>query len=62
MDLSIRLCYIIIVVDSGVWLSLVERFVRDEEVARSNRVTPTMYAPVIRTGAFVFQIITGFLI
>src|SRR5581483_5883145 len=25
----------------GAWLSLVERFVRDEEVARSNRVAPT---------------------
>ena len=25
----------------GVWLSLVERFVRDEEVAGSNPVTPT---------------------
>ena len=25
----------------GVWLSLVERFVRDEEVACSNLVTPT---------------------
>jgi hypothetical protein len=24
----------------GAWLSLVERFVRDEEVARSNRVAP----------------------
>jgi len=26
----------------GAWLSLVERFVRDEEVARSNRVAPTI--------------------
>ena len=26
---------------AGVWLSLVERFVRDEEVACSNLVTPT---------------------
>ena len=26
----------------GVWLSLVERFVRDEEVAGSNPVTPTI--------------------
>jgi ATP-dependent Clp protease ATP-binding subunit ClpA len=26
--------------DLGAWLSLVERFVRDEEVARSNRVAP----------------------
>ena len=25
----------------GVWLSLVECLVRDQEVARSNRVTPT---------------------
>ena len=41
MDLQRQLCYIIDVVNNGVWLSLVERFVRDEEVARSNRVTPT---------------------
>ena len=27
---------------AGVWLSLVERFVRDEEVACSNLVTPTI--------------------
>ena len=27
----------------GVWLSLVERFVRDEEVAGSNPVTPTIF-------------------
>ena len=26
----------------GVWLSLVECLVRDQEVARSNRVTPTI--------------------
>ena len=26
----------------GVWLSLVERYVRDVEVASSNLVTPTM--------------------
>ncbi len=26
----------------GVWLSLVERFVRDEEVVGSNPVTPTV--------------------
>ena len=28
---------------SGVWLSLVERYVRDVEVAGSNPVTPTLY-------------------
>ena len=28
---------------SGVWLSLVERYVRDVEVAGSNPVTPTIY-------------------
>ncbi len=41
MDLFIRLCYLICVANYGVWLSLVERFVRDEEVACSNHVTPT---------------------
>ncbi len=30
------------VVDFGVWLSLVERCVRDAEVASSNLVTPTI--------------------
>src|SRR5580700_6680624 len=29
----------------GAWLSLVERFVRDEEVARSNRVAPKFFHP-----------------
>ena len=29
----------------GAWLSLVERFVRDEEVARSNRVAPICAPP-----------------
>ena len=46
MDLMCGLCYIIHVADNGVWLSLVERFVRDEEVARSNRVTPTIHEAV----------------
>ena len=36
----------------GVWLSLVERFVRDEEVARSNRVTPTIIETVRRQSLF----------
>jgi hypothetical protein len=30
----------------GAWLSLVERFVRDEEVARSNRVAP-IFPPLV---------------
>ena len=30
-----------IVVGNGVWLSLVERYVRDVEAAGSNPVTPT---------------------
>ena len=46
MDLSISLCYIIFVANNGVWLSLVERFVRDEEVACSNLVTPTIIKPL----------------
>ena len=29
----------------GAWLSLVERTVRDREVARSNRVAPTIIKP-----------------
>src|SRR4051812_31110634 len=56
-----QLCYI----DSfafGVWLSLVERLVRDQEVASSNLVTPTLfnfkpirdldYLPVFGSAAF----------
>ena len=34
--------YANIVPHVGVWLSLVERFVRDEEVVSSNLVTPTI--------------------
>ena len=30
----------------GVWLSLVERYVRDVEVACSNHVTPTIFKKV----------------
>jgi hypothetical protein len=33
----------------GAWLSLVERFVRDEEVARSNRVAPILHLHSRRT-------------
>ncbi len=32
----------------GAWLSLVERFVRDEEVAGSNPVAPTISSKVLR--------------
>lgn len=35
------------------WLSLVERFVRDEEVACSNHVIPTK-AQILRSELFVF--------
>lgn len=31
-----------IYIQFGVWLRLVERYIRDVEAARSNRVTPTM--------------------
>ncbi len=55
MDLATGLCYISHVVTIGVWLSLVERFVRDEEVARSNRVTPTR----LQAKACFFYTITG---
>ncbi len=41
---SDNVCYYLIA-DVGVWLSLVERFVRDEEVACSNPVTPTIEKP-----------------
>ena len=36
----------------GVWLSLVERFVRDEEVACSNLVTPTNRTLIERSASF----------
>ena len=42
IDFIYLLCYFIDVANNGVWLSLVERFVRDEEVACSNHVTPIM--------------------
>ena len=42
IDFIYILCYLISVANDGVWLSLVERFVRDEEVACSNHVTPTI--------------------
>ena len=38
----------------GVWLSLVERFVRDEEVAGSNPVTPTMIKISVPFSSFFF--------
>src|SRR5580693_3639311 len=43
---------------SGVWRSLVARFVRDEEVAGSNPVTPTLHirrSPIIRWPAVCFS-------
>lgn len=42
----------------GAWLSLVERFVRDEEVARSNRVAPifSSLAVILSEGAIVLQL------
>ena len=54
MDLWFFLCYIIFVANNGVWLSLVERFVRDEEVACSNLVTPTIKTADRWTGGFLF--------
>ena len=42
IDFIYLLCYFIDVANNGVWLSLVERFVRDEEVACSNHVTPIL--------------------
>ena len=49
------MCYITIVANNGVWLSLVERFVRDEEVAWSNLVTPTNRTAGRKTGGlFLF--------
>ena len=44
IDFIYLVCYFIDVANNGVWLSLVERFVRDEEVACSNHVTPTIYS------------------
>jgi hypothetical protein len=45
----------------GAWLSLVERFVRDEEVARSNRVAPKFFLPPLcqderRRGTLVLEL------
>jgi hypothetical protein len=42
----------------GVWLSLVERFVRDEEVAGSNPVTPTILScgELIASSSFLFSL------
>ena len=57
VDLHFILCYIIYVANIGVWLSLVERFVRDEEVACSNHVTPTIKP--LMSAVFYFLIITG---
>src|SRR6185437_9385755 len=37
---------------SGVWRSLVARFVRDEEVAGSNPVTPTLRGGVVMVAGF----------
>ena len=54
VDFSFLLCYLICVANNGVWLSLVERFVRDEEVACSNHVTPTTRPLIIKTGGFSF--------
>ena len=54
VDLRFLLCYLMFAANNGVWLSLVERFVRDEEVACSNHVTPTI-KPLIRTiGGYFF--------
>ncbi len=59
VDLHFVLCYLIFVANIGVWLSLVERFVRDEEVACSNLVTPTN-RPLITDQRFFYSlIITG---
>ena len=38
----------------GVWLSLVERYVRDVEVACSNHVTPTFFKRTLRNKGFFF--------
>ena len=58
VDLPFFLCYLICVANNGVWLSLVERFVRDEEVACSNLVTPTIRIAGLKAGdLLVFVII-----
>ena len=44
--------------DFGMWLSLVERLVRDEEVAGSNPVIPTMEISILVTRIFYFVLIT----
>ena len=43
MYIVLWICYVFVGIDfDGVWLSLVERYVRDVEAAGSNPVTPTM--------------------
>ncbi len=49
------MCYLISVANIGVWLSFVERFVRDEEVACTNLVTPTIRPLFIRDSGFSFM-------
>ena len=51
------MCATIVVLNIGVWLSLVERFVRDEEVACSNPVTPT-----IAEDSFAYETVFSFFI
>ena len=56
VDLHFILCYIIYVANIGVWLSLVERFVRDEEVACSNLVTPTIRPLILWISGFFISL------
>ena len=45
------------IIINGMWLSLVERFVRDEEVACSNHVIPTKFK---NPASLVYQGLQGF--
>ena len=47
--------YIVLKNNIGVWLSLVERYVRDVEAAGSNPVTPINKKPVLWAFSFCLQ-------
>ena len=44
----------IVIFNIGVWLSLVERLVRDQKVGCSNHLTPTKWKQVVYTICFLF--------
>ena len=52
MYIVLWICYVFVGIDfDGVWLSLVERYVRDVEAAGSNPVTPI----IVKSKSQLFQ-------